>query len=94
MEALKVNDVAGDATEKNNGKGKSVKELKDLCAIVGMSRLGTKQVLLKRLESFDNGHGNDGRMVVKWVDRGRKAAARPSETVGLDKTEVEHRGVL
>ena len=89
MEALKVNDVAGDATEKNNDKGKSVKELRDLCAKVGMSRLGTKQELLKRLESFENGNGNDGRKVVNWVDRGRKAATRPSETVGLDESSED-----
>ena len=89
MEALKVNDVAGDATEKNNDKGKSVKELRDLCAKVGMSRLGTKLELLKRLESFENGNGNDGRKVVNWVDRGRKAATRPSETVGLDESSED-----
>ena len=44
--------------------------------------------LLKRLESFENGNGSDGRKVVNWVDRGRKAATRPSETVGLNRFNI------
>ena len=65
--------------------------MRDLCSKSGLSRLGTKLELLKRLESFENDNDNDGRRVVKWMDRGRKVATRPSETVGMEESsEDEH----
>ena len=77
---LKDNDVAKKATENNVFEKKSVNDLRDLCLKEGLSRVGTKAELIKRLESFKNGD-KDGRRIVNWNERGRKVATRPSETV-------------
>ena len=62
IEALNKNEVAEEATD-----NVTVKELRELCCKAGLSRLGSKQELLRRLESF--GNNPDGRRVVKWNDR-------------------------
>ena len=50
----------------------------------GLSRVGSKSELIKRLESFKN-RDKEGRRILKWNDRGRKVATRPSETVGVEE---------
>ena len=42
-----------------------------MCAKEGVSRLGTKSELIKRLKSFKN-DDSEGRRVVNWNERGRK----------------------
>ena len=76
IEALNKNEVTDDATEKDVTTEKTVKELRELCCKAGLSRLGSKQELLRRLEVLENNPG--GRDVVRWNDRGRKVATRPS----------------
>ena len=90
IEALNKNEVTDDATEKDVTTEKTVKELRELCCKAGLSRLGSKQELLRRLEVLENNPG--GRDVVRWNDRGRKVATRPSETVGLDDSDDESSG--
>ena len=67
---------------------KSVKELKETCESLGLSKCGVKAELIKRLESFHNGTEN-GLRVVEWRRRGRKAATRPSETVHCDQDDTD-----
>ena len=47
-DALKVDDVAKEATENDGFEKKSVKELRDLCVKEGLSRVGSKSELIKR----------------------------------------------
>ena len=65
QDALKDNDVAEEATENNVFEKKSVKDLRDLCLKEGLSHVGTKAELIRRLESFKNGD-KDGRRIVNW----------------------------
>ena len=67
---------------------KSVKELKETCESLGLSKCGVKAELIKRLESFHNGTEN-GLRVVEWRKRGRKAATRPSESVHCDQDDTD-----
>ena len=64
---------------------KSVRELRDICAKEGLSRLGTKSELIKRLGSFKN-DDSEGRRVVNWNERGRKVK-KPVEIVVDDDPE-------
>ena len=57
-----------------------MKELKETCESLGLSKCGVKAELVKRLESFHNGTEN-GQRAVEWRKRSRKVATRPSETV-------------
>ena len=50
---------------------KSVKELKGMCDRKGLSKVGNKAELRKRLESVEDG-SEEGMRVVKWKKRGRK----------------------
>ena len=62
---------------------KSVKELKEMCDEKGIAKVGNKATLRNRLESLDN-ESEDGLMIVKWNQRGRKVASKPSEDVDND----------
>ena len=62
---------------------KSVKELKDMCVRKGLSKVGNKDELRKRLESVEDG-SEEGIRVVKWKKRGKKVPTRPSETVMVE----------
>jgi len=64
---------------------KSVGELRDICAKEGLSCLGTKSELIKRLWPFKN-DDSEGRRVVNWYERGRKVK-KPVEIVVDDDPE-------
>ena len=51
-DALKVDDVAKEATENDGFENKSVKELRDLCVKEGLSRVGPKSELIKKARVF------------------------------------------
>ena len=66
VDALKANDGAHEVTEDNCLEKKSVRELRDICAKEGLSCLGTKSELIKRLGPFKN--DERGRKVKKPVE--------------------------
>ena len=72
-----------DTIEDKNYSELSIKELREICTKSGLSRFGTKAELVKRLNEKEN-NKMDERRVIKWNDRGRKKATRPSESVGCD----------
>ena len=67
----------------------TVKELKNMCEKKGLSKVGNKNELRKRLESLEDG-SEEGLRVIKWKKRGRKVATRPSETVFEEHSESGH----
>ena len=66
----------------------SVKALKERCENLGLSKCGNKDELVKRIVSSSS-NIDTGIKVVKWKKRGRKAATRPSETVGAENEESD-----
>ena len=82
LDALKANDGAHEVTEANCLEKKSVRELRDICAKEGLSRLGTKSELIKRLGSFNN-DDSEGMRVVNWNEKVKK----PVEIVVDDDPE-------
>ena len=86
LDALKANDDAQEVSEENGLEKKSIRELRDLCANDGLSRVGTKSELIKRLVSFMNDNV-EGRRVVNWNERGRKNVKKPVENVDIDAVE-------
>ena len=86
LDALKANDDAQEVSEENGLEKKSIRELRDLCANDGLSRVGTKSELIKRLVSFMNDNV-EGRRVVNWNERGRKNIKKPVENVDIESVE-------
>ena len=54
-----------------------------MCDRKGLSKVGNKAELRKRLESVEDG-SEEGMRVVKWKKSGRKVPTRPSETVMVE----------
>ena len=67
---------------KDDLEHKSVKELKEMCERKGISKTGNKEEIRKRLKSADK--DSEGLAVIKWNQRGRKVAQRPSESADDD----------
>ena len=73
--------------EKDDLENKSVKELKEMCDRKGISNTGNKEEIRKRLKSADK--DSEGLAVIKWNQRGRKVAQRPSEVVDDESDDDE-----
>ena len=88
-ELLESNNVT--LAEKNDAEDiskLSVRALKEKCDNLGLSKCGNKDELIKRIISFTS-NIDTGIKVVQWKKRGRKAATRPSETVGVESEESD-----
>ena len=79
---------AGELENKANSARWGLTELGNMCEKKGLSKVGNKNELRKRLESLEDG-SEEGLRVIKWKKRGRKVATRPSETVFEEHSESD-----